>query len=602
MKPKTRFFSKGLSANLLKRCWPIWVCYLCFLLLMVPGALLNILQETYSGSEAELVRMSVLNTGCQLAVLSFAVAIVVVMAMFSFLYNARTCGMLCSLPLKRETVFTTAYLTGLVPLLAADVITAGVTFLLFREYLSIETMALWLSLVLMGNVAFYGFAAFCAMLTGSLFILPLAYAALSFAAFVAEGALRGLLGILVYGFTYSTLFFGKLSPVMELLLHLETSVKGMEDALTAYGNAALLTAGENAQYVIRDYSTLFIYFLCGILFSAAALLLYKRRNMEYAGDTVAFPVLKPIFKYCMAVGTSLVLACFVAKEIFSATVHGMPLAIITAVLMILGAFVGYFTAEMLIQKTMHVFRGTWKGLLVLWVLALLFTAGCRADITGYSRRVPEEEETASVQMLFEGSSMELKTQENIAAAASLHRQILSEQKKNEAAGRLRGISLYYTLKNGKTLSRMYTVSADEAALADNASSARTAEALANTPEAIYARYTPEIPVTESSIWMAMVEKAIALADGSYILSGESPLTPAQMMELYEQCILPDIADGTLGKIRLDMSEEKEYIALSLHQIQEEEHHYYYWRITPEAKRTAAWIEANTALRFEQSAA
>lgn len=601
MKSKTRFFSKGLSANLLKRCWPIWVCYLCFLLLMTPGALLNTLQETHAGNAAEVVRMNVLNTGCYLAVISFAVAIVVVMAMFSFLYNARTCGMLCSMPLKRETVFTTAYLTGLVPLLAADLITAAVTFLLFREYLSLETMALWLSLALMGNVTFYGFAAFCAMLTGSLFILPLAYAALSFAAFVAEGALRGLLGVLVYGFTYSTLFFGKLSPVMELLIHLEVSVKGMEEALPAYGAAAVFAAGENTQYVIRDYSTLFVYFLCGILFSAAALWLYKRRNMEYAGDTVAFPVLKPIFKYCMAVGTSLVLACFVAKEIFSAT-GGMPLVIITAVLMLLGAFAGYFAAEMLIQKTMHVFRGTWKGLLVLWALALLFIAGCRADITGYSRYVPEEEEVASVQMLFVGSSMELKTQENIAAASSLHRQILSEQKKNETAGKTCGISLSYMLKNGKTLSRMYTVSADEAALADDASSARAAEALANTPEAVTSRYTPEIMLTENSIWMAMVEKGIAMADGSYILSGDNMLTPAQMMELYEQCIIPDIADGTLGKIRLDGPEEREYISLSLHLIDEEEHGYYYWRITPEAKRTTAWIEANTALRFEQSAA
>lgn len=459
MKSETRFFSKGLSVNLLKRCWPLWACYLCLLLLMLPGAMLNLLQEAQPENAAAVVRMNVLNTGCFLAEISFGVAIVVAMAMFSFLYNARTCGMLSSMPLKRETVFTTAYLTGLLPLLAADFLTAAVTFLLFREYLSAETMLTWLALAVMGNVAFYGFAVFCAMLTGSLFILPLAYAALSLAAFVAEEALHGLLGILLYGYTYSRAILGKFSPITELLTVLEVSSGDVEKDLAAAfpGNSPMLQAGEAAEYAVRGLPVLFVYFLCGILFSLAALRLLKRRNMEYAGDTVAFPVLKPIFKYCMAVGSALVFACFVAKEIFSRAIHGLPLAVITAVLLMAGAFIGYFTAEMLIQKTMHVFKGTWKGLLIVWLAAVLFTAGCRLDVTGYSAKVPVAGDVKEVSVLWQGREQEFSSQEKIDEVTAFHKSILAGKRQNEQAADTTLLCLNYELQDGRVLSRLYKI-------------------------------------------------------------------------------------------------------------------------------------------------
>ena len=46
------------------------------------------------------------------------------------------------------------------------------------------------------------------------------------------------------------------------------------------------------------------------------------------------------------------------------------------ILLIVGAFIGYFAAEMLIQKTMHVFRGKWKGLLITWAVLAVLAVCC----------------------------------------------------------------------------------------------------------------------------------------------------------------------------------------------------------------------------------
>ena len=61
-------------------------------------------------------------------------------------------------------------------------------------------LLIWLLTAVLSSLAFYGVAVFCAMLTGSLFILPLVYAVLSFAAWVAESCLHEILGALIYGF------------------------------------------------------------------------------------------------------------------------------------------------------------------------------------------------------------------------------------------------------------------------------------------------------------------------------------------------------------------------------------------------------------------
>ena len=120
MRSKTSFFNFGLAKNLLRRSWPFWFCYFALLMLLFPVSLYNVTHNWRStGEELTDFKASwILNSGCMVALLSFFVCIIAVMIVFSYLYNSRTCGLICSLPLRRETVFCTAFLTGLLPLLA----------------------------------------------------------------------------------------------------------------------------------------------------------------------------------------------------------------------------------------------------------------------------------------------------------------------------------------------------------------------------------------------------------------------------------------------------------------------------------------------------
>ncbi len=54
-----------------------------------------------------------------------------------------------------------------------------------------------------------------------------------------------------------------------------------------------------------------------------------------------------------------------------------------------GAFVGYFVSEMLMQKTLSVFRGKWRGFVVSCAVIIVLTLGAEMDVTGYERRTPD---------------------------------------------------------------------------------------------------------------------------------------------------------------------------------------------------------------------
>ena len=106
MKSRISLFNWGVSKNLLRRCWPLWSAYLGVAILLLPAEvanrIANIDSVTRNGNRY------VLNAGIDLAYAAVFVGIIAAMTMFSYLYSAKSSGMMCSLPLRRETVFFTA--------------------------------------------------------------------------------------------------------------------------------------------------------------------------------------------------------------------------------------------------------------------------------------------------------------------------------------------------------------------------------------------------------------------------------------------------------------------------------------------------------------
>lgn len=222
MRSRTSLYNWGLGKSLLKRCWPLWVMWFAVLILIVP---MNLAGDISRYIRYEMADITFETSRCLLeyavVVMWFAViaAPAAALLMFSFLYTSRSCGMIASLPVKRESVFVTSFLTGLVPMLLAEVLTAAVTWLVCggTGYLDTVYIRKWLWIAASSTAAFYGIAVFCAMLTGNIVIMPLAYIGLNVLPYLIYACAGSTLQALLYGYNYrDSKLFTALSPFLGL--------------------------------------------------------------------------------------------------------------------------------------------------------------------------------------------------------------------------------------------------------------------------------------------------------------------------------------------------------------------------------------------------
>ena len=124
MKSRTSFYNRGFGLNLLRRFWPLWALWLAVLLLAAPLNVAGVIRaDYYLGTDfLNSFHHAVLESGRNCAYFAIVAGALMAMAMLSYLYSPRICGMVNSLPMTRTEAYATAALTGLLPMLAADVV------------------------------------------------------------------------------------------------------------------------------------------------------------------------------------------------------------------------------------------------------------------------------------------------------------------------------------------------------------------------------------------------------------------------------------------------------------------------------------------------
>lgn len=535
MRSKTSCFNRAFSRHLLRRFWPLWALWLILLLVVGVGDPLGYSPESYASQALYVQELNrvILETGVALTFCSMAAGPVVAMAMLGYLYNPRACGMVNALPMRREETYFTAVLTGIVPMLAADVLAWLLLAAVFGRVDGIDPghLRTWLGLVLMGSVAFYGFACFCGVLTGNTVVLPLVYVALGFAAWVVESTAREILSVLVYGYTWQGLTFGWLAPLPCAANSLQVVRLGDRAAPTDV----------NVSWSVTGVSYLAGLCAAGIVLAILAVLILKKRHMETAGDIVAVPVLRPIFRVCMAVGTGLVATAFGADAFFG----NRPPAAAVFPLLLLGAALGYFIAEMLIKKTLRVFDHGWKQLALICVCLILPFALAELDVTGYEKRVPDPEKVEGV-ALTTFNYNNLTDPGSIAAFCDFHRSLVAHKAENGQARRraYTTIPLTYTMKDGSTLQRLYRIPNDERAQADPDSDVAAYQKLCNLPELILKRTGADRGFAAEDVRYAYLWVTTPLGKGTNSMN--ITLTPEQTAELFEQGVWPDARAGNIA--------------------------------------------------------
>lgn len=603
MKSKTSFFNKTLFLNLLRRFWPIFAAYLVIWVIIEPVVLGNMLQYAHYSrgytvdplAQTMDFAKTVLNMGLYGGVIMSGIfAGLVAMAAFSYLYSSRSVSMICALPIKREGVFLSVFVSGLSTLLAVNLLILLITLAVTAAYGMLAAVGSYVlqcfAMVCLANIFFFGFASFCASLTGSILVLPLVYAVLNFTAAVVEYLIRAVMGMFIYGIRPGASdTFLWLSPPIKLLSTDTVSTVSAQTAQGVYYTSDVYYSG---------WLSLGLYAVAGLAFATLAMLLVKRRRMESAGDVVAVRPLKPVFKYCLSVGCALVLGLLIYSIVFSySEFHGLKAMLNMLLFMLFGAFIGYFAAEMLLQKTFRVFkRASWlrfaaTGL----ILSALMLCG-EFDLYGIEKKLPDAASVQGVSVSVDGESVLLEAPENIAAVIGVHGDIISNKAVNEAwqpdgIHSSNYVNLLYTYHNGKTLERYYTIDPQ------GSNDIYTLNDILNSKEAIDYRKKLGLPVSIDTISDAFIE----YYDAVQMQYRTIELSPRAAVELYHDCIIPDIEAGALGKVWLAPDEDYETnvydctIRLSLEERQADNSYngdYFYTTLTVQATRTRAWLAAN----------
>ena len=559
MRSATSYFNFTLFRKNLSRFWPIWGLYGFLWLMLLPVNVL-VSGEYMGPGEARLFPLNHCSGYLSTAVLfSLTFGILAAMAVFSYLYSSRSAGFLHTLPLRREGLFLTNYLSGLAFLIVPNLAVFLLSVVVEAAFgiLMFSSLFTWLVVVSLLNLFFYSFAVFCAMFTGHILALPAFYGILNILAAGLCFLLQDMASRFLFGFTGAT-WMEKVATWLTPILYLGQHT-GIE-----YGGA-----GTNSAY-FSGLGYVFLLALVGVAFAGLALVVYRRRQLESAGDVVSVGWVKPVFQYGVAFCCSITLGSLF-DNIFSSLLPRSAWMLL-AWMLLWGAF-GCFVAAMLLHKSFWVFKPCWKGCAIF--LAVLTAAMCLMELDGFGfeRRVPAAAQVERVYLSnvrsypdddLRWNTYTLEDPELIQQMVELHQRITQEKGWLEEAANQRsnywsvdetdglqvqtedGVDLYltYILTDGSIMERSYYLPVTTETLTDPDSPDAMFQALLNAPGLSEDAYF--IGLSEDSRLVDAVLTSVYRDGVSRGLYFEEYL-PVEALPELEAAVKADLAAGNLGR-------------------------------------------------------
>ena len=376
MKSRTSFFNLTALRKNITRFAPVWALYLIGGLLIGLNSISTFTPEYGHGAR------SLANSIGPMAIINFLYAIIAAELLFGDLFNSRLCNALHAFPMRRESWFATHTAAGVLFSLVPNLI-MSICFLPFMGemwYISF----LWLLGMTLEYVFFFGLAAFSAMCTGNRFAMAAVYALANFLSMIAYWFVMTFYEPLLYGLHIRDTYFTRFCPTVWISSETELVEFQKQKVSHPYGQYT------DVEYTYDGLSESWWYLailaVLGIALLGAALLLYRRRKLESAGDFVAFQWMKPIFSVVFTLSVGALFEIFGETFMYSEYIF-----------LVVGIIVGYFTGQMLLQRTVRVFRkkafiacAAIGGVLL---LSILLTA---LDPLGITRWTPDPSKVEAV--------------------------------------------------------------------------------------------------------------------------------------------------------------------------------------------------------------
>ena len=600
MPSERTFFNKAVYKRTLSRFWILGAAYavaLCFLTIMCGRFFYN----SEAAEAAEYVSYSILtNLTCREIVAAAIAAVVMAIAVYAWMFRKTSAAYIAALPVTREALLISGMLAALTILILPCLFSMLVSLLLYGGAGPVYVSSLLCSTaaVVLMNIAFFGLASFCTVFTGNAAVLPALYAAALYGFVGIEVVTRYIAEFLLFGVRGTGWELAVLSPVYYF----------SNNYVGSYSHAIPLTA---------------IYAAAGVILAGLAVIFFRHRRMEAAGETVAVPALRPLFRWGLAAVGALGMALLILKTVFNVGSHaaendGTPARVAILLLaMLFGAAVGWFGADALMRKTLRVFDRHWKGLGVFCALLCALVVVTELDVFGVERYQPDVDEIgyAAVYGWGEYDETRIIQPENIEKLLSLQKDIIANKKAYESQ---RGFNTFpltieYFDTNGKLLVRRVYIYATEeyvpyvtggdvtvGFLTENDAISRNVrqyEELLNSRELMEERALFPCDRSETAVFSASIQWYVSNSPTQLGLT----LTMDEFWELYDTCIVPDLRDGNIGGTKIIQDEEfyqalePIYItATGVHTNSNGEYVYNYYTVRPLAvsARTNAWLRSH----------
>lgn len=536
MKSRISFFNGAAFKKDLTRFAPVWLLYTVCLLLGLVMMADSGLDYWLSANIASCISF--------MGLVNCAYGLLCALLLFGDLTAPKLCNAIHALPLRRETWFGTHVVSGLFFSFIPSAIMTGVaeaaTFFSSMEQ-GWQIPLYWLLGTNLEFVFFFGLAVFCMMLSGNRIGASVIYAIANFAAYLTYFLADVVYAPHLPGVIPQVDSFLPFSPAAMTVSVQFITTERLRDLLgyAADGSAnyrlwSIFTVTENWKY-------LWVYAAIGALLLIPALLLYKKRKLECAGDMMATRAMDPVF---LALFSLMAASCL---QLFFVAFNGYE-AYGSATFLWPGLVIGWFVGEMLLRKTARVF--TLKSFLGLAVLAAALALSLlinSLDLFGLTRWVPQAEEVKSLTLhLSYVYSVTLDDPEDIEEAIRLH-QIGTEERLGGTMEALNRpvelqdgdgtqVSFEYVLQDGTRKGREYFF------LIDSEAGDLTAKFFSR-PEAVLNRYSGSLDSYTKEDLKNFQDIPERIAFGGTAIPSE--LLTRENMESLMNAILADSEAGNL---------------------------------------------------------
>ena len=305
MRSATSFFNKTIIRTDVKRFWPLLFLYTGIWTVMLPVYQWVELDYGYRAHPGDYL-YDVL-TGSLVMALIFGCLFAV--AVFSYLMNARSVGLMHSLPVSRGTQFN-SHVAAVMGMLTAGKLAVAVLTVLVQMIhgdVAFRAIGMWLLVTTLVEFFFFALATLCCMVTGWLLAAPVLYGVANALAMGITLLLNVLGELFYFGYAQSRGYSAVtswLTPVYSLAQVLGGTRVYWDEGIPVNGpvpesyiGAVVDTVPQPKTLNPEAAGVVAVYTVVAVVMMVVSYFLYRRRASESAGDPVAFGWARPVFRY-----------------------------------------------------------------------------------------------------------------------------------------------------------------------------------------------------------------------------------------------------------------------------------------------------------------